>query len=59
MSDTLAQQSFATVVSPKKPDHIVRFALVLLGVAAALVILGAAFPEWFTGSLTHFGSGTP
>lgn len=32
-----------------------RFALILLGLAAALIILGAAFPECFTGSFTHFG----
>jgi hypothetical protein len=63
MPSTLARQSLATVVCPENADNIVptagRFALVLLGLAAALIILGAAFPEFFTGSLTHFGPDTP
>jgi hypothetical protein len=56
--------SFATVVPPEHADNIVptaswRFALVLLGLAAFLIIIGAAFPEFFTGSLTHFDPDTP
>jgi len=31
----------------------------LLGLAAFLIIIGAAFPEFFTGSLTHFDPATP
>jgi hypothetical protein len=64
MPSTLARQSFATLVLPENADNIVptapwRFALVLLGLAAALIIIGAAFPEFFTGSLSHFGPDTP
>jgi len=63
MPSTLAR-SFATVVPPEHADNIVptaswRFALVLLGLAAVLIIIGAAFPEFFTGSLTHFDPDTP
>ena len=63
MPSALAR-SFATVVPPEHADNIVptaswRFALMLLGLAAFLIIIGAAFPEFFTGSLTHFDSATP
>jgi hypothetical protein len=63
MPSTLAR-SFATVIPPELADNIVptaswRFALVLLGLAAFLIIIGAAFPEFFTGSLTHFDPDTP
>jgi hypothetical protein len=64
MPSTLARQSFAAIVRPEDADNIVptapwRLALVLLGLAAALIILGAAFPEFFTGSFSHFGPDTP
>jgi hypothetical protein len=64
MPSTLVRQSFATVVSPENADNIVpttpwRFALVLLGLAAALIFVGGVFPEFFNGSLTHFGPDTP
>jgi len=63
MLSTLARQSFATLVLPENTDNIVptapwRFALVLLGLAAVLII-GAAFPELFTGSFSNFGPDTP
>ena len=63
MPSALAR-SFATVVPPEHADNIVptaswRFALMLLGLAAFLIIIGAAFPEFFTGSLTHFDPATP
>ena len=59
-----AEQSFGSVVSAENADNIGptaawRFAMVLLGLAAALIIIGAAFPEFFTGILSHFGSDTP
>jgi hypothetical protein len=57
-------RSFATVVSPENADTLVpaarwRFAFVLLGLAAALIILGAVFPGFFAGGLNHFGPDTP
>ena len=33
--------------------------VLLLGLAIALVIIGAAFPEIFVGTFGHFGSDTP
>ena len=59
-----AEQSFGTVVSAENADNIEptapwRFAMVLLGLAAALIIIGAAFPEFFTGTSSHFGPDTP
>jgi len=64
MSSTFAGQSFATLVLPETTDNIVptapwRFALVLLGLAAVLIIIGAAFPELFTGSFSNFGPDIP
>ena len=64
MPSALARQSFGTVVLSENATGLVqtytwRFALMLLGLAAALIILGAAFPEFFTGSLDHFGSDIP
>ena len=64
MPSTSAQQSITTDVSSKDTDHMLpispwRFALVLLGLAAVLIVIGAACPEFFSGSLTHFGTDTP
>jgi hypothetical protein len=61
MPTTLAR-SFRAVVS--NADNIVsaapwRFALVLLGLAAALIIVGAVFPEFFAGGFNHFSPDTP
>jgi hypothetical protein len=61
MQTTLAR-SFPAVVS--NADKIVsaapwRFALVLLGLAAAMIILGAVFPGFFAGDFNHFGFDTP
>jgi hypothetical protein len=36
-----------------------RFALVLLGLAAAMIILGAVFSGFFAGDFNHFGFDTP
>jgi len=36
-----------------------RCGVLLLGLAIALVIIGAAFPEIFVGTFGHFGSDTP
>lgn len=64
MPSTSAQQSITTDVSSKDTDHMLpispwRFALVLLGLAAVLIVIGAAYPEFFSGSLSHFGTDTP
>jgi hypothetical protein len=63
VSNTLAR-SFAAVVSSENADALVpaarwRFAFVLLGSAAALIILGAVFPGFFADGLNHFGPDTP
>jgi hypothetical protein len=36
-----------------------RFGVLLLGLAIALVIIGAAYPEIFVGAFGQFGSDTP
>lgn len=64
MPSAPARQAFAAMVSPENPDGAVpigpwRFAFALLGLAAALIILAAAYPEFFTGASTHFGPDTP
>jgi hypothetical protein len=51
-------------VSSEDTDHMLpispwRFALVLLRLAAVLIVVGAAYPEFFSDSLSHFGTDTP
>lgn len=62
MPRTLAR-SFAAVVSSESAGNNVpvpwQFGLLLLGLAAALTILAAAYPEFFVGASTHFGPDTP
>jgi hypothetical protein len=60
ISDRLAG---ATGVSGR-PEHTLatapwRFGLLILGLAIALVIIGAAFPEICVATFGHFGSDTP
>jgi hypothetical protein len=60
----LARQSAAAVISSPKADNILPatawcFALVLLGLAAALIMLATEFPEFFVGGLDHFGPDVP
>jgi hypothetical protein len=64
MPTMLARQPVIAVISAENADKIVsavpwRFALVLLGLAAALIILGAVFPGLFAGGFNHFGPDTP
>jgi hypothetical protein len=60
VSDRLAG---ATRVSGRPEDTLAtgpwRFGVLLLGLAIALVIIGAAFPEIFVGAFGHLGSDTP
>ena len=53
----------ATRISGRPEDTLAtapwRFGVLLLGLAIALVIIGAAFPEIFVGTFGHFGSDTP
>jgi hypothetical protein len=64
MPITPSRQSISTDVPPGYADHIartapLRLALVLLGLATLLIVIGAAYPEFFTGSLSQFGSQSP
>jgi len=64
MPTMLARQPVIAVISAENAGKIVsavpwRFALVLLGLAAALIILGAVFPGFFAGGFNHFGPDTP
>jgi hypothetical protein len=63
MPRTLAR-SFAAVVSSESAGNNVpavpwQFGLLLLGLAAALIILGAVFPGFFAGGFNHFGPDAP
>jgi hypothetical protein len=65
MQNTLVSHRLAGVtrVSDRPEDTLAtapwRFGVLLLGLAIALVIIGAAFPEIFVGTFGHFGSDTP
>ena len=61
MLNTLTQ-SFPAVISNAhniRPAAAWQLALVLLGLAATAIILGALFPSFFADSFNHFGSDTP
>lgn len=61
---TMLARPFAAVISPENFNHLVptvswRFALLLLGLAGALIILSATYPEFFTGPSGQLGPDAP